>query len=216
MSIDERYLEWCKMQWAREVSSDFETLRALDGSAAWRLLEAIMTVGDRTTQIAVGSALIERRVLGTTSNVAQTFLGSVPAVSKREQRLDSEKREHRWNPVNRKELWRTIQRHPKFSVLGARWTGAPITERGGWFILREGRIEIQTVIDLGGSSRQMSYEQTVMVGGSRFLEHTSCLAWYGFTPATHWHFIGKGDEPRTADLLLRLIEIGIRELPQLV
>src|SRR6266403_1669228 len=168
MSIDERYLEWCKMQWAREVSSDFETLRALDGSAAWRLLEAIMTVGDRTTQIAVGSALIERRVLGTTSNVAQTFLGSVPAVSKREQRLDSEKREHRWNPVNRKELWRTIQRHPKFSVLGARWTGAPITERGGGFILREGRIEIQTVIDLGGSSRQMSYEQTVMVGGSRF------------------------------------------------
>jgi esterase/lipase superfamily enzyme len=113
------------------VENEFATLRLIDGSAAWCLVEAMDALPSRESRIAMGNALIDRRILNVPDPDADAFRSSVPLVSGRERRLQAAKSQSLWRPADRKRLWRAIQKHAAAGVLGTAWTGAPVTERGG-------------------------------------------------------------------------------------
>ncbi len=209
----DRYYEWSIQEALREVSLDFQSIRAVQGMTAAQSAEAMRQfVPTARRDLAV--ALVKRRHQRDLNAVEQELVARFKRY-RDESRFTLEAEVKGKTLADRKKIRDLVRKKGGGSVLGE----MQVDGTAFHFTLSMEGHRLITIVDTGGRARQLDYSHTVWLAGAAHPASEipiNLMAWLGLSSATKWDFIARGGEERAVDKLLEFGNRFITAMPSVV
>jgi hypothetical protein len=208
----DRYYAWSVQQAVREVSSDFESIRAVQGTAAqecWAAMRRFLPSARRDLAVALVKKRHRKELNAVERELYARFKTYVDDVK------SSISQEGRRASLTDRATFRKLLRKKAPGVLGE----MRVESVEFFFTLDVAGNQLKTIVDTGGRARQLEYTHTIWLAGARYPASEipiSLMAWLGLSSSTRWDVVPRGHEGQAVDRLLDFGSRFIAALPGLL